>query len=102
MSSSKKSACKGTLRQVFIRFIDWKYCHSCLYFRPSFVNCCPSSLLSGSILPRSSLPCVNKYTVYKYTVCRGGGVLGLRQINTRRKVPIQDNFLGDDILHCLP
>jgi hypothetical protein len=35
------------------------------------------------------LPCVNKYTVYTYTVCKGGayGVLGLRQINTCRKVP---------------
>ncbi len=26
---------------------------------------------------------------------------GLRQINTRRKVPLQINFLYDDILHCL-
>jgi hypothetical protein len=33
----------------------------------------------------------------------GGGyeVLGLRQINTCRKVPLQINFLDDDILHCL-
>ncbi len=29
---------------------------------------------------------------------RGGG---LRQINTRRKVPLQVNFLDDDTLHCL-
>ncbi len=28
------------------------------------------------------------------------GVLGLRQINTCRKVPLQVNFLDDDILHC--
>ncbi len=44
---------KGTLRQVLIRVylrIDWKYSQSesCWYFRPSFVNCCPSNLLSGS------------------------------------------------------
>ena len=26
---------------------------------------------------------------------------GLRQINTCRKVPLQVNFLDDDILHCL-
>jgi hypothetical protein len=32
---------------------------------------------------------VNKYTVYRYTVCKGGGygILGLRQIKTGRKVP---------------
>ncbi len=28
--------------------------------------------------------------------------MGLRQINTCRKVPLQVNFLDDDILHCLP
>jgi hypothetical protein len=27
-----------------------------LVFRPSFVNCCPSNLLSGSILPPPRLP----------------------------------------------
>ncbi len=32
------------------------------------------------------LPCVNKHTVYTYTV------LGLRQINTCHKVPLQVNF----------
>ncbi len=38
--------------------------------------------------------CVNKYTVYKYTVCKGGyyGVLGLRQMNTCRKVALQVNY----------
>jgi hypothetical protein len=30
---------------------------------------------------------------------RKGG--GLRQINTRRKIHLQVNFLDDDILHCL-
>jgi hypothetical protein len=24
--------------------IDWSYSQSCWYFRPSFVNCCPSNL----------------------------------------------------------
>jgi hypothetical protein len=67
------------------------------------VNCCPSNLLSGSTLP-PPLPCVNKYTVYKCTVCKKGGMygaLGLRQINTCRKVPSQVIFLDDDILHCI-
>jgi hypothetical protein len=36
-------------------------------------------LLSGSTLHTSHLSCVNKYTVYTYTVCNGGyGVLGLK------------------------
>jgi hypothetical protein len=29
------------------------------------------------------------------------GVLGLRQINTCRTVPLKINFLDDEILHCL-
>jgi hypothetical protein len=46
-----KLTCKVSLRQVFIRvYIDWKY-HSISHvgiFGPSFVNCNPSNLLSGS------------------------------------------------------
>jgi hypothetical protein len=50
------------------RSIDWRYSQSCWYVLPSsFVNCCPSNLLSGSTLPPSlpspPFPCVNKYTV---------------------------------------
>ncbi len=79
--------------RCLLEFIDWKrtYSQSCWYFRPSFVNCCPSSLSSNSTLPPP--PCVSG---------RGGGwygVLGLWQINTCRKVPWQVNIL--DILHCL-
>jgi hypothetical protein len=63
---------------------------SCWYFRPSFVNYCPSNLLYGSTPP--PLPCVNKCAVYTYTVCNGGeyGVLGL--YNTFGKVPLQVKF----------
>ncbi len=43
-----------------------------LVFGPSFVNFCFSNLLSGLTLP-PPLPCEKKYTVYKYTVCKGGG-----------------------------
>jgi hypothetical protein len=32
----KKLTCKGTLRQVFIRVIDWRYSQPCWYFWPSF------------------------------------------------------------------
>jgi hypothetical protein len=84
-------------------FIDWKYSQSCWHFRPSIVNYCPSNHLSGSpSLPPlpSPLPCVKKYTIYSiqytvytYTVCKGEyGVLGLRQINTCREVPLQVNI----------
>ncbi len=51
----KKFTCKGTLRQVFFRVIDWRYMQSCWYFRPSFVNYCPSNLLYGSPTPPPSL-----------------------------------------------
>ncbi len=69
----------GTLRQVFLEeFIDWRYSQSCWCFRPSFVNCCPTYLLSGSTLPPLPLFRVNKYTVYTYSVGGGDGVPGLR------------------------
>ncbi len=44
-------ACKGTLRQVFIRVYILGIqsdSQTCWYFRPSFVNYCPSNLLSDS------------------------------------------------------
>jgi hypothetical protein len=48
--------------------------------------------------PPYPLPCVIKYTVFTYTVCKGDGYEvrrggGLRQINTCRKVSLQANFL---------
>jgi hypothetical protein len=76
MSSSKKSPVKGLRSGFLSEFIGWRYSQSCRYFRPSFVNCCPSNLLSGSTLPPPPLPCVNKYTVYTYTMCWGGGGMG--------------------------
>ncbi len=73
--------------RCLLEFIDWRYSQSCWYLRPSFVKCCPSDLLSGSTL-HPSTPYLCEY------VCGGGGygVLGLRQINTCRKVPLQVNF----------
>jgi hypothetical protein len=68
----KKLTCTKTLRQVFIRVYRMEI-QSVVYFRPRFVNCRPSNLISGSTLPHPPLPCVNKYTVYTYTVCKGGG-----------------------------
>ncbi len=89
MSSPVKGLCLSVC-MCLSEFIDWKYSQSCWFFCPSFVTCCPSNLLSGSTLPPPSLPCVNKYTVYTYTIVKGGyGVIGggggFRQINTCRK-----------------
>ncbi len=90
-------ACKGNLRQVFIRIYRLEIQSVMLVFSTQlFVNCCPSPLLSGSTLP-PPLPLfyVHKYNVFTYIVCKGGGgygVLGLRQINTCLKVPLPVNF----------
>ncbi len=70
-----------------------------LVFSTQLNELLPSNLLSGSTL--SPLICVYKYTAHTHTVCKGGGVWGLRQINTCRKVPLQVILLEDDILHCL-
>jgi hypothetical protein len=78
-------------------FIHWRYSQSCRYFRPCFANCCPSNLLSVSTLPPSPLPCVNIIILFTRIQCvskrvGGYGVLGRRQINTCRKVPLLVNF----------
>jgi hypothetical protein len=58
MSSSKKLTCQGTLRQVFIRVCGLKLQSVMWYFRPSFVNYCPSTLLLVHLPPPTPLPCV--------------------------------------------
>jgi hypothetical protein len=97
MSSVKKF----TLRQVFIRIYrqDILYIQSCWFFRPRFVNYCPSNLLSGSSLPPYTPFPVLISIQYTRIQCVKGwvyGVLGgrgLRQINACRKVPLQVNFV---------
>ncbi len=42
--------------------------------------------------------CLTRFRTYKQKPGRGAG---LREIETFRKVPLQVNFLDDDILHCL-
>ncbi len=75
-------------------FKDWRYSQPCWYFRPSFVNCCPSNILSGSTLPPSPLfPVWIRTLCNTYTVCKGGGgyeVLGGPQ--TDKHLP-QSTFL---------
>jgi hypothetical protein len=50
----KKWPAKGLCGRYLSKFIDWRYSQACWYFRPGFVNCCPSILLSGSTLPSPS------------------------------------------------
>ncbi len=56
----------SSLLHGVIEFISWRYSQSCWYFRPSFVNYCPS----GPPFPKS------KYIIYRQFVagtifCRG-------------------------------
>ncbi len=52
---------KCRLYWCLIEFIDWRYSQSCWYFLPSFVNYCPSNLLSGSPPPFPK----SKYKIYR-------------------------------------
>ncbi len=90
----KKLTCKGIYGRCLSEFIDWRYSQSCCYFRPSCVNCCPSNLLSGSTPSPHPLPCVNKYTVYTYTVCNGGGGVGGSGPQTEKHHLPQSPFTG--------
>jgi hypothetical protein len=71
MSSFKKLTYKVTSRQVFVRVYRLDIQSVMLvYFRPSFLNCCPSDLLSGSNLPPPPSPfLVSNYSKYVQTVC---------------------------------
>ncbi len=98
MSSSKKLTCKGTLWHVFIKVYRLERQSNSWYFRPlqlCELLCAP---LPFSLVQVSSYPHFPVWTSILYTriVCKGGGrgdgVLGLRQINTCRKVPLQVNF----------
>jgi hypothetical protein len=52
MSSSKINYLhKGLCDWGLSEFIDCRYSWSCWYFRPSFVNCCPSILLWFTLPP---------------------------------------------------
>ncbi len=61
----KKLTCKGTLRQVFLRVYRLEIKSVMLVFSNQL---CELSTFSHFLLSS-----VNKYTVYTYTVCKGGG-----------------------------
>jgi hypothetical protein len=74
MSSTKKLTRKGSLRQVYIRVYRLEICTHISHtgIRPSFVkNVAPLTSLVQLSPPRPPLPCVNEYTVYTFTVCKG-------------------------------
>ncbi len=62
----------------------------------------PPTFLSGWTLP--PFPVLMSFIgIPLYSLCVWGGgyeALGLREIKTCRKVPLQVNFLDDDILQC--
>ena len=51
-------------------FIVWRDSQSCWYFRTALWTIAP---LTFSLVSSPPLPCVNKYDVYTYTVCKRGG-----------------------------
>ncbi len=58
-------------------------------FSTSFVNYCPTNLLSGYLSP----------SLHEYGVTEGEG--GLRQIKHLQQSPITGHFLDNDIWHCI-
>ncbi len=89
--------CKGTLRQVFVRVYRLEIQTVMLVFSTQLCVLLPLYPSLCSTLPPPPLPCVNMYTVYTYTVWKGGGIWG--------SGPQTDKYLlqspYDDILHCL-
>jgi hypothetical protein len=65
---------------------DLRYSQSCWYFRPSFVNCCPYNLLSGSSLTPLSFP-VWISILYRRIQCVRGARMGFWV-----EVPLHVNF----------
>ncbi len=66
----KKLNCKGTLRQgVYQNLYTGEAVSHIGIFDPAVWTV---ALLTFSLVQLPPLPCVNKYTVYTYTVCKGG------------------------------
>ncbi len=70
----KKLPVEGFCGRCLLEFIDWRYSQSCWYFRPSFVNYCPSNLSSS---PSPSLCQSTLYTCVAGREWGGGGSVEL-------------------------
>jgi hypothetical protein len=83
----------------------WRYSQSYWYFRPSFVNCCPSNLFSGSSPPPPHLPMwISILYMYTRIQCVKGEEVWCFGPQTDKHLPQNPftvHFLDDDILHCL-
>ncbi len=65
MSSSKKLACKGTMRKVFIRVYRIEILSVIVVFSTQHCELLPSNLLSGSTHPPTPPPpCVKIQTLF--------------------------------------
>jgi hypothetical protein len=98
--SIKKSNPKCRLYWCLIEFLDWRLetgdtvSHVGI-FDPYCEPCDPRTFSLVHLLPSPPLPCVNKYSgMYCiHIVCNGGGGIGgLRQLNTCSLVPLLVNF----------
>ncbi len=71
---------KWTLKELCGRCLsevtDWIYSVSCCYFGPSFVNCFPFNLLSGSTPPHPPFPCQCTVCTDSVWLGVGGGCVG--------------------------
>ncbi len=76
-----------------IDFIDWRYSHSCWHFRPLLWTSAPLSFSLVHLLPPPLFPVWIRTGVPVFIQCvTGGGIGGLRQINTCCQVPLLVKF----------
>ncbi len=93
--------CKGTLRQVFIRVFRLEIQSAMLVYSTQLCELLPLQPSLWFNSPPFPVWISILYTIHVYSVGGGGWpVLGLRQRKTCRKVPLQVNYLYDDIVRC--
>ncbi len=105
MSASKNLTCKGTLRQVFIivyRLLTGDTCSHVGIFDPALWTVAPLAFALVQLFP-PPCPCVNKHTVYTYSIeCVRGRLWGSgpQTDKTPAAKSIYRSILLGDILHC--
>ncbi len=78
---------------MFIRVYKLEIQSVSWYFRPSFVNCCPSNLLSGWTLPHFPIPVWISLLYTRIQCVKGGGACGVFGPQTEKHLP-QSSFTG--------